>query len=328
MRSSPKVDFVKGHMGGNEIILVHGDQIPTEDHIKTSLYLMESPSIRGDQVGILEKPRQGGDVKVRIVDRTTKDYITMCGGLSQVLPRAFAKTDLGKLYGIGKTFKELAVETDLGIVDISVKKTNGKMKTYTDMTKFVEECYDYGISPINIAEVDSMRVGEFLVADVQNLRKAYPGTNFEALDAKAKEILLSMQKDFDRQHFFPKPNVSYSLFDTYPNDPTHGRVVFPHNITIGHIEPSCGTGTIAVAIALAETKRTMNGHVTLRFDSGGGPFLGGPETTEVQMNVENARVKHAEFSHSLVEITATGKAWLPTLPKPSATLDITAGRLS
>jgi diaminopimelate epimerase len=308
-----KVDFVKGHMGGNEIILVHGDQIPTQDYIKASVYLMESPSVHGDQVGILEKPQQGGDVKVKIVDRTYKDYITMCGGLSQVLPRAFVETDLGKRYGIGEGFKELAVETDLGIVNISVKKTNGKMKTYTDMTKFVEECYLYGISPIKVAGVDSLKVGKFLIADAQKIRGKYPGISFEELDAKAVEILLSMQKDFDRQHLCPNPNADYSLFDIYPNEPTHGRVVFPHNLTSGHIEPSCGTGTIAVAIALAETKRTKNGPVTIRFDSGGGHCLGGPETTEVHMEVDNAKVKHAEFSHSLVEITATGKAWLPTL---------------
>jgi hypothetical protein len=236
----------------------------------------------------------------------------MCGGLSQVLPRAFEQTDLGKPYGIGKGFKELAMETDLGIVKISVKRTDEKMTTYTDMTKFVEECYQYGISPIQVAGIDQLKVGKFLVADARNVRKKYPDANFEEMNAKAKEILLSMQKDFDAQHLIPKPNADYSLFDMYPNNSTHGRVVFPHNINIGHVEPSCGTGTIAVAVALAETKRTANGQVTLRFDSGGGPFLGGPETTQVQMLVENGRVKHAEFSHSLVEITATGKAWLPT----------------
>jgi diaminopimelate epimerase len=313
MTSPLKVDFVKGHMGGNEIILVHGDQIPKQHHIQASLYLIETPSVHGDQVGILEKPQEGGDVKVKIVDRTAKNYITMCGGLSQVLPRAFAEANLGKPYGIGENFKELALETDLGIVKISVKKKNGKMKTYTDMTKFVEECYHYGISPIKVAGVDSLKVGKFLVVDARKVREKYPGTNFEELDAKAREILLSMQKDFDNQHLIPKPNADYSLFDTYHNEPTHGRVVFPHNITIGHIEPSCGTGTIAVAIALAETKRTTNGPVALRFDSGGGPFLGGPDTTEVQMEVENTKVKHAEFSHSLVEITATGKAWISKL---------------
>jgi diaminopimelate epimerase len=311
MRSTLKVDFVKGHMGGNEIILVHGGQIPKHHYIEAALCLMESPSVRGDQVGILEKPDEGADVKVRIVDRSEKTFITMCGGLSQVLPRAFRDTDLGKRYRIGKAFKELAVETDLGTVKISVKKTNGKMTTYTDMTKFVEECYHYGISRIQVGGVDSLKVGQFLVADVQKLREKYVGVNFEKMDAQALGILLSMQKDFDRQHLLPKPNAGYSLFDMYPEDPTHGRVVFPHNITIGHIEPSCGTGTIAVAVALAETKRIANGSVTLRFDSGGGPFLGGPETTEVRMVVENSRVKHAEFSHSLVEITANGKAWLP-----------------
>ena len=310
MRSTLKVDFVKGHMGGNEIILVHGGQIPKQHHIKVALSLMESPGVRGDQVGILEKPHQEGDVKVRIVDRTEKTYITMCGGLTQVLPRALRETDLGKRYGIAKSFKELALETDLGTVKISVRRTRDKMVTHTDMTKFVEECYHYGVSQIQVAGIDALKVGEFLVVDVQKLRNQHVGVKFEEMDMRAREVLLSVQKDFDRQHLWPSPNAAYSLFDMYPDEPTHGRVVFPHNVTTGHIEPSCGTGTIAVAVALAETKRTTNGFVKLRFDSGGRSFLGGPETTEVKMVVENSRVKHAEFSHSLVEITANGKAWV------------------
>jgi diaminopimelate epimerase len=274
---------------------------------------MESPNVRGDQVGILEKPLEGGDVKVRIVDRTEKTYITMCGGLTQVLPRAFRETDLGERYGIGKTFKELELETDLGPVKISVRKTRGKVTTYTDMTKFVEECYHYGVSQVQVAGIDALKVGEFLVVDVQELREKYAAVNFEEMDAEARGVLLSMQKDFDNQHLWPNPNAAYSLFEMYPEEPTHGRVVFPHNITTGHIEPSCGTGTTAVAVALAETKRTTKGLVTLRFDSGGGTVLGGPETTEVRMVVENSKVKHAEFSHSLVEITANGTAWLSAL---------------
>jgi len=313
MRPTLKVDFVKGHMGGNEIILVHGGEIPKQLRIKAALSLMESPGVRGDQVGILEKPHERGDVKVRVVDRTEKTYIAMCGGLTRVLPRAFSETELGKRYGIGKAFKELALETDLGTVRISIRKTKGKMTAHTDMTKFVEECYHYGVSRIQVGGVDASKVGEFLVVDVQKLREKHAAVNFEKMDAEARGILLSMQKDFDRQHLWPNPNAAYSLFDMYPEDPTHGRVVFPHNITTGHIEPSCGTGTTAIAVALVETKRTANGFITLRFDSGGGPFLGGPETTEVRMVVENSRVKHAEFSHSLVEITANGKAWISAL---------------
>ena len=310
MTSTLKVDFVKGHMGGNEIIFVHGSQISKRYHVKATVRLMEPPSVRGDQVGILEKPRKGGDVKVRIVDRTEKTYIPMCGGLTQVLPRAFMDTDLGKRYGIGRRFRELALETDLGTVMISVRKSKGKTLAYTDMTRFVKECYRNEVFPIRVAGVDALKVGEYLVADAAKLRGVYGDVNFDEIDPKAKEILLSMQKDFDQQGLWPKPNASFSLFEMYPEDTRHGRVVFPHRVSTGHIEPSCGTGTIAIAIALAETKRTPDGPVTLRFDSGGGPSLGGPETTEVRMVVENSKVVHAELNHSLVEILTTGTAWI------------------
>ena len=310
MTSTIKVDFVKGHMGGNEIIFVHGSQIPKHYRAKAAVRLMDPPSVRGDQVGLLEKPRKGGDVKVRIVDRTEKTFIPMCGGLTQVLPRTLMDTDLGKRYGIGRRVKELALETDLGTVMISVRKSKGKMLAYTDMTRFVEECYRNGVFPIRVAGVDALKVAEYLVADVGKLRGEYGSANFDEIDPKAQEILLSMQKDFDQQHLWPKPNASFSLFEMYSDDARHGRVVFPHHISTGHIEPSCGTGTIAIALALAETKRIPDGPVTLRFDSGGGPFLGGPETTEVRMVVENSKVVHAEFSHSLVETLISGTCWI------------------
>jgi len=312
MGSTLKVDFVKGHMGGNEIILVHGSQIPKRHRVRAAVRMMEPPSLRGDQLGILEKPRGGGDVKVRIVDKTEKTYIPMCGGLTQVLPRAFMFTDLGKPYGLGRKFKTIGLETDIGTVMISVRKSKGKVLAYTDMTSFVEECYRNGVSTIRLAGVDALKVGEYIVADVGKLRKQYGMANFDEIDSKAQEILLSMQKDFDEQHLWPKPNTSFSLFEMYPDDTKHGRVVFPHHLSTAHMEPSCGTGTMAIALALAETKRVPEGGTTLRFDSGGKHSLGGPETTEVRMMVENSKAVHAEFSHSLVEILSTGAAWIST----------------
>jgi len=312
MSSTLKVEFVKGHMGGNEIILVHGSQIPKRHYVRTAVRMMEPPSIRGDQLGILEKPRKGGDVKVRIVDKTEKTYIPMCGGLTQVLPRAFMFTDLGKPYGFGRRFKTIGLETDIGTVMISVTKSKGKTLAYTDMTRFVEECYRNGVSPIRIAGVDALKVGEYIVADVGKLRKQYGMANFDGIDSKAQEILLSMQKDFDEQHLWPRLNTAFSLFEMYPDEAMHGRVVFPHHVSTGHLEPSCGTGTIAIALSLAETKKVPDGAVTLRFDSGGKHLLGGPETTEVRMVVENSKVVHAEFSHSRVEILATAREWIST----------------
>ncbi|MGA2789872.1 MAG: hypothetical protein ABSF00_03775 [Candidatus Bathyarchaeia archaeon] len=309
MRHSIKLDYVKGHMGGNEIVFLDGSQISPKRYVDVGLSALDSPSVHGDQTGVLLKPKGSGDIRVKIVDRTARGFITMCGGLSQVLPKALAETYLGKRFDIRKPMKKIDLETDLGIVRISVKSVKGETVAFTDMTKFVDECYRRGLSQIQVSGVNALKIGKFLVVDASEILKSHPAADFVSMNQAAKEVLMVMQKDFDNQHLIPKANADYSLFDMYPEDSTHGRVLFPHSIPIGHIEPSCGTGTIAVAVALAYSGRITEPSASLRFDSGDGPFLGGTETTKVEMLLENGKVKHAEFTHSRVQITSVGKIW-------------------
>lgn len=280
MKHSIELDYVKGHMGGNEIVFLDGSQISPKRYVDVGRSALESPSVHGDQTGVLLKPKSSGDIRVKIVDRTTRSFITACGGLTQVLPKALAETYLGKRFGIRKPMKKVDLETDLGIVRISLKNVEGETVAFTDMTKFVDECYSRGLSQIQVSGVNAFKIGKFLVADANEILKSHPAADFVRMNQAAKEVLIDMQKDFDNQHLMPDANTDYSLFDMYLDDSTHGRVLFPHSIPIGHIEPSCGTGTIAVVVALAYGGRITGPSASIRFDSGDGPFLGGPETTK------------------------------------------------
>ena len=311
MKHSIELDYVKGHMGGNEIVFLDGSQISPKRYVDVGLSALESPSVHGDQTGVLLKPKGSGDIRVKIVDRTTRSFITACGGLTQVLPKALAETYLGKRFGIRKPMKKVDLETDLGIVRISLENVEGEIVAFTDMTKFVDDCYSRGLSQIQVSGVNAFKIGKFLVADANEILKSHPAADFVRMNQAAKEVLIDMQIDLDNQHLMPDANTDYSLFDMYPDDSTHGRVLFPHSIPIGHIEPSCGTGTIAVAVALAYGGRITGPSASIRFDSGDGPFLGGPETTKVEMLLDNGKVKRAGFSHSRVEITSVGKIWIP-----------------
>jgi len=316
MRKPVAVDYVKGHMGGNEILLLHESQIPKRDRLKIVLSILDPPSIRGDQAALLEKPKRDGDIKVTIVDRASRDYIKACGGMTQVLCKAVLETGLGKQYRIHLPRKLLTIETDSGTVRISIGGTRHRPTILTDMTTFVEECHRLGISTIQVAGVEATKVGRFLVADAEKIRARHPDADFTTMNASGVEILTSMQADFNRQRLSNARNADYSLYSMYPDDPTRGRVLFPHNIAGDHIEPSCGSGSVAVAIALAHTKRLGDGVSSLRFDSGGAPVLGGPETTRAKVAVQDGRVVTAEFTHSLVEIVSTGKVWLPLSMSP------------
>lgn len=302
-------DFVKGHMGGNEIVLLDGNRMDSEKYVEAALSALEPPSIRGDQAGILEVPERGGDIKVKIVDRSARDFIPMCGGLTQVLWKALAETDLGKRYHIPKPLKQLVIETDVGLVRLSLKTTGDGTAVLTDMTSFVEECYRLGVSSIEVAGVKSVRVGRVLVADTCEIQRAYQETDFDIMNSEARKVLIKMQADFDRQRFLNTANIDFALFSMYLDNPTHGRVLFPHNVGGGHIEPSCGTGSIAIAVALAETNKIGDGTVSIRLDSGGLPVLGGPETTEVLIVKREGKVTEAAFTHSLVDILCAGKIW-------------------
>jgi len=310
MQTIAKVDFVKGDMGGNEIVLLNGDQIPARAYAQAALSVLDPPGIRGHQVGILEKPDAGGDIKAKIFDGESRGFITVCGGLTQVLCKAIVQTNLGKRYGIREPFRQLVLETDSGHLRISIRGSMEKPVAFTDMTGFVKECYRLGVSIIEVAAVKALKVGEFLVADVGEIQKVHPRADFGTMNPETIEILTAMQTDFDRQHFLDTHNTNFALFGMYLDDPTHGRVLFPHNIAKGLVEPSCGTGSVAIAIGLAEKGLLEEGAVTLHFDSGGPPVLGGPDTTEVKVGVKEGRIASAEFTHSLVEITSTGKIWL------------------
>jgi hypothetical protein len=188
------------------------------------------------------------------------------------------------------------------------------------MTGFVEECYRLGISAIEVTGVKATRVGKFLVADVHKIKEKHPDADFDTMNGSATTIVAEMQSDFDKQRFLAARNAEFSLFSTYPDDPTHGRVLFPHNIARGHVEPSCGTGSVAIAVALARGRGLKDGVLSFRFESGGAPVLGGPETTQVTVEVRDGRVMTAEFTHSLVEIVSAGKIWLrPAEPRETVT---------
>lgn len=316
MRESVAVDFVKGHMGGNEIVLLHESQIPKRDRLKIVLSILDPPSVRGDQAVLLERPRRGGDIKVTVVDRASRDFISACGGMAQVLCRALLETGLGKHYRIRLPRKQLTIETDYGTVRVSIGGTRRRPVILADMTSFVEECYRLGVSSIQVAGVEATKVGRFLVADAEKAQEKHPDADFNTMNRSAVEILTEMQADYDRQRFSDARNADYSLYSMYSDDPTRGRVLFPHNIAGGHVEPSCGSGSVAIAIALAHAKRLRDGVSSLRFDSGGAPVLGGPDTTQVKVAIRDGRVMTAEFTHSLVEIVSIGKAWLPLSMSP------------
>jgi len=309
--------FVKGHMGGNEILLLHGDTIPAGREIEIALQALHSPSVRGHEAGFLYQGKTDNSLKVRIVGGISKQFISSCGGLTQVLGKAVIETDLVRDFGlhVTKPMTTLSLETDAGFVELNIKTHDGKVKqVLSDMNPFIDECHALGIQSIKVAGVPAMRIGKFLIANADDIRRAHPEVNFEDIDTATLHALKSMQEAFDQQGYQDRPNTDFAVYDLNPENISHiGRAIFPHAISYDCIEPACGTGTLAVSLSMIEKGeiKMAEGRLQLAFESGGSPSsMGGPDLTRLQLTVRDGKVVEASFSHSLVEILATGQLWI------------------
>lgn len=316
--TAPKktINFIKGHMGGNEIVVLDADQIPKGEELETALLVLNSPYIRGHQAGLFPWSKSNAPLKFKIVDAASRGFVSMCGGLTQVFGKALIETDLSKYLDIEpkEPIMEITLETAAGLIPLEIASDNGRVKRIlTDMKVFADECYRLGTQPITVANVNAMRVGKFLVVNADAIRKVHSAANFENMDKTTLRLLEELQEAFDKHGYLKRKNADFALYDLNPEKVSNsGRVIFPHRISAGHIETACGTGTVAVGIAMVENGEIdENGDISLLFETGGDIFsLGGSDTTELRLVIRDRKVTQAFISHSLVEIVATGKLWI------------------
>ncbi len=306
------IPFLKGHMGGNEIILAPRRVFPKESELELGLKVMEPPHIGGDQLGLLYEGSENSHLRARIIDLNSRDYLPMCGGLTQVLGKAHRDINLPELFKLNfpEPGKDFFLET--GLDTFSISNDDGG-SVITDMSPFVEAIYDKGVEAGKVRGVQSFRVGDFFVTFVEEIIKKFPDASFNPLDQPTKRTLIELQDEFQREFATGKKNRDFAVVGKPEEDSSSdGRLIFPHNLSEGLIEPACGTGTIAVAIGMIERGSIIgSGNLKLRFESGGKEnYIGGPDTTEVVLKVESGRVKGAQLSHSQVEVLAAGKLYI------------------
>ncbi len=312
-----KIDFVRGHMGGNLIILLQGEQLPGGQELDLAVKLMGPNYLHAHEAGILYPTDKPGVIDVKIAEPTLPCFISACGGFTQVLGAALIETDLGNVFGVDqdKSPAKVMLYTDCGPTELTIEFSSKKAKVIrTDMQCFVKECYERRVGPIECAGFEAMQAGKFLIVNAERFKKYYPGADFVTWDVYTREKLLDIQHDFQEQSGEIEPNVA--LYDWSPQGRGQIRVIFPHYVKDDFFEPSCGTGSVALGLALhasgeLETYRTGPGeHLDLAIESGGGIELGGPEITSLEMKIVGGQVEAAAFSHSKVEITAVGVARL------------------
>ncbi len=312
-----KLDFVRGHMGGNLIILLRGDQVPIGHELETAVKLMGPNYLHAHEAGILYPTGKPGQIEVKIAEPSLPCFISACGGFTQVLGAALIETELGELFGIeqGEPTSEVLLHTDCGptnlIIDVHERKA---LRIRTDMECFLNLSYEQGVGHLNYKGIEVMQAGKFLVVNADRFKEVYPDADFRGWDRETCQALFEIQHEFQEQTGEIEPNVV--VYDWNPEQGGHLRVVYPHYVPDGFIEPSCGTGSVALGIALLawgelkHLKPDQNGLVALNLESGGGIELGGPEITALEIKIDNGTINAAAFSHSRVEVTSVGQAIL------------------
>jgi len=312
------LDVIKGHMGGNTIALFYGEQLPAGRELELSVKALDQNHLWCHEAGILYPSAAGGSrLRVKISEPTLPSFISACGGMTQVLGKALVETDLGKNLGIRlkEPASEVIIETDAGPTRLEIHITGGKaVRTITDLGAFLHECLDRGVRPWELLGVELYQVGVVMVVNAEKVKRAYPRADFANWDAPTRELLSRIQKEF--QEKTGVRDYYFTLYDWNPERSGDLRVFFPHCIPQDYFEPACGTGSVALGVALVcsgelERRRGLpEGKVKLSLEAGGGMGLGGPDITEVFLEISGGKPSGALFSHSLVEITLTGKLYL------------------
>lgn len=309
------IPFVKGHMGGNEIILTSRADITGENELASGLKLLSSPHIGGDQLGLLYDSGAGNKVGVKIVDINSGDYLPACGGLTQVFGLAYAELDLGATFDLGLSpdLDRVELEMDAGEFPVILDRNDPNGDVITVMDSFLDFIYEEGLEVGELSGVRSYRVGHFLVTFAEDMRAEYPEATFRPIDESTAELLISLQQEFPVVFDADGVNSDFALIDRSGVVEKDGELIFPHNLSEGLVEQSCGSGTVAAAVAMVEAEMISGtGARKLDFASGGREdTIGGPETTEVELALVDRGIKEIGFSHSLVEVLARGTLRLP-----------------
>jgi len=310
-----EIPFIKGHMGGNTIALLPGENLPEEGLLETVLLALRDTCLGCHEAGLVYPSPLPGRLRLRIVGRSSRRFITACGGMTQVLGAAIGCGMLAEVMGFGPCgSSRLVLETEAGSVPLSVSVSGASVRTETDMTPFLEEVRRSGIENIVLEGTRAVRAGKFLVVRADDLLDRFEAGEVVGLTPRVRSALTEIQSQFLAR--YPQASLDFAVYDLRPERPGNlGRLVFPHWLPEGHVEPACGTGTIAVCAVLAFLGKLPGSHgggyLEVRFESGGGPDLGGPDITTAIMEFSAGEIESIRFSHSFVELTSRGRVMLP-----------------
>jgi hypothetical protein len=315
--------FVKGHCGWDVVTLVPDGQIPKGEELISALKIVAPPIDGGLEVGFITPGPMPNHFSLRMVSSTARDWIPMCGGMTQVIGKALVESFLRYRFGFdaSKAVQDVTLLTPSGDISIRIHCDCQRVRSITTtMDRYVSFLYEGGIETLWLDHVRVLRIHDYAVIDLLSLEEQHPHKDFKRRDfGPHLEIVNDLLRGFARH--LGTPGAKGMLYDRRPEGPGQYRV-FPRfysdDLAAARVpwEFQCGTGSIAVAVALAHEDRLpfRSGDGTVVFEWGSystTPDPYGIRTSRLDLGVDKGRVIKAAFSHSVVEILTEGTLTLP-----------------
>jgi hypothetical protein len=320
---SVQINFVKGHCGWDVVTLLPEGQIPASEELASAIKIVSTPIDGGLEVGLMGVGASPDEIRLRMVSSTAKDWIPMCGGMTQVIGKALVETFLREHFKVDTSQAVLRIKlmTASGEVPIQIDILHGKVsKVTTTMDSYLSYLYREGVEPLVLRGIPLLRMGTYAVIDVAALEKRHADIDFTRRDPGPHlNVVNDVLRAFGRR--LGVQGVNAMLYDQRPEGPGQYRV-FPRfysdDLAAARLpwEFQCGTGSIAVAMTLAHERRlpftTDKGEVLFEWGSymrTRDPY--GIRTSQLVLELKDKRVTRAAFSHSVIEILAEGRLTLP-----------------
>jgi hypothetical protein len=310
--------YLKGHCGWDVLSLLLAEQIPEAEQLETALKVLDAPVDGGIEVGLLGRTATPNDIRLRITDTSMRQWVSMCGGMTQVIGKALVETQLRDHFGIDTTAPVVKVRliTDACVIPLTIEVSAGKAtRVISHMDSYLELTYSIGVRAVEARGVPALDVGEYFLIRVQDLEAAHPGIDFTRRDPGSH---LDIINEWLTQCCVGRARPAGPLAILYDDRPEGlGQFrVFPRflDATAARIpyEFQCGTGTVATAVALAHAGRLPfageRGDLLIEWGSQRTtPDPYGIRLSRVQIARDGKRLTSVSFSHSSIEIVMEGR---------------------
>jgi hypothetical protein len=319
-----KVRFVKGHCGWDAVTLVPAGDLPAERELDSAMKILDAPVHGGLEVGFMGPGSRTGEIRLRIADSTARDWISMCGGMTQIIGKALVETFLREHFGLDANVPRLRIDlvTDSGTIPVEVEIEGGKARRVISvMDGFAAYLYSLGVNRLFLDGVAGVDAGEFAVFDIAALEARHPGVDFTRRDrGRHLDIVNELLRQYGRKRGIEAGAMAMLYDDRASEKP--GFRVYPRfysaDMSAAGIpyEFQCGTGSVAVIVALAYERRLpFTGDIgTVVFEWGNPgvtPDPYGVRTSQLDLGLRNGRVDSVRYSHSVIEILAEGMLTIP-----------------